>query len=352
MDPIARITLYDFNDLLYSSFYLSGFAQCAPSIDFRVSHVTPPLPGISAGTAWKHILLFHCELPGENFYFCIDTRDSARAGDEHGRGYDLGLLEKVKFYGKVNYRAAAIAEDPRLAPFAGTILPVLPFFPVRAWQLPRYMPEGTMGWTSEDTLRRFKQLREIPALEDMVAMRALDEDIDIFFVVTFSGKPEHTAEDEYRYRVLRAIQENRDVRSVVGFVGKAKMPEKFSSLRVKRYDLKGYLSRVARSRVAIYVRGLHDCISFKFGQLLALGKPVAGQVILNNVENVGGFEGFDEQFGLEEPEEIAERAFALLGDPERRTRLAQTNAATFDSRFTPVAVVSEILRDIGVAVDR
>ncbi len=349
MSIFARITYYDFSNLLYASFYLAGLAQNAGRFgyQFTVTRSAPPRAHFPPGVQWAHILLFKVTVPDDEFYFCIDTRDTHSAGEYH-----VSLLERVKYYFKVNYNKQAIDADSRVGPSADRIVPVLPFFPIRdpkpLQYPPRLIPNKAMGWTPMETLRRIKHLRDMPTLEQMRAMRGIPEDLDIFFVVNFSGKKEHAADDECRYLIMREIQKQPSLDTIVGFVGRQSIPGKFSDLQAKRYSLGDYLAQVARSRVAMYVRGLHDCLSFKFGQLLALGKPIAGQTIFNNRDNIMGHPYFDEQFRFHSAEDLVSHAVTLLGDAAKRRDIGESNARTFDESFAPEAVMSDALKRMGM----
>ena len=125
-------------------------------------------------------------------------------------------------------------------------------------------------------------LKELLSLEEIRQLRNSQKDLDIFFVVTFYNQEKHSAYNEFRYQIMKEIREDRNIRSVVGVVSHEKLPSKYAEFQVEPYSLREYLSRIAKARVAIYVRGLHDCLSFKFGQLLSLGMPIVGQRIRNN----------------------------------------------------------------------
>jgi hypothetical protein len=352
MGERARITHYDFSNLLYSSFYLSGFGENTAAFDyeFGVSKSVPaalgdPVPEVER----SYMLLFEAALPSGRFAFCIDTRDQGHSTES---AYDVPLLDRVAYYFKVNYNREAIDTDPQLRPFASKIVPVLPFFPVRPAGALRYAPRLTpcrnAGWTFMDALRRVKHLRDTMPLEDVRLLRDTQTDLDLFFLVVVTGKQAHRADDAYRHRLAREIQRQRGIIAKVGLVSRGQVPREFSDLLVGPYALKGYLAQLARAKVAVYLRGLHDCLSFKLGQLLALGRPIVGQRILNNRGHIMSHARFDEQFAFEEPEAIVARATELLAEPAKRAELAEANRRTFDAAFTPKAVVAEVLNHIGV----
>jgi glycosyltransferase involved in cell wall biosynthesis len=100
---------------------------------------------------------------------------------------------------------------------------------------------------------------------------------------------------------------------------------------------------MASARIAIYVRGLQNCLSFKFSQLLALGVPVVGQSIINNKDILMNNDYFTQQYAFDSPEEIVREAVKLLADPDKLNKIGRSNASIFDTKFTPQAVVTDIL---------
>jgi len=107
--------------------------------------------------------------------------------------------------------------------------------------------------------------------------------------------------------------------------------------------MRDYFRHLARSKVAIYVRGPHDGISSKLGQLLAMGKPIIGQTISNNKELYYQNPFFKEQFAYDDPEEIAGNVNELLKNPEKAALYAKANANTFDTKFSPEITVSNFI---------
>ena len=147
---------------------------------------------------------------------------------------------------------------------------------------------------------------------------------------------------------MKEIQKYPDINSIVGFASNKKLPGKFASLQLMPYTLKEYLGLLAKSRIAIYVRGLHDCLSFKFGHLLSLGLPIVGQTIHNNKDKIMDNRYFDNQFAFDDPKEIVQEVIKVLAKPEKLMTLGSSNAKVFDEKFTPKAVVSDILCHLNI----
>ncbi len=358
----ARITYYDLDRIDRTSFYLTGFLRNQKKYGYKfvVKRSAPSfLQAPSVAGEWLKFLfavgLFACRLGGEEFYFCIDRSDHST--NKMNEGFLLPLLRKVKYYFKVNYNREAIDADPSLLEFRNKIIPIAPSFPIRMPSvlpfLPRVIPSREMSWTVKKAKERLRHLTQIPSLEDYRRWRQIKPDIDVFFVLYHYWQPHHSELSEFRYRIMRELNKRRDINAVIGFVSDGKLPEKYASLRHEPYGTRDYLLRLARSKVAIYVRGPHDGISSKFGQLLALGKPIIGQSIRNNKELLYGNEHFDKQFIYDDPREIVEQVDGLLQQPGNLALLADSNARTFDTQLAPeisIAGIIELVLDCGKRV--
>ncbi len=350
MAPDDRIVHYDFNDINHSSFFLTGFLE-NPHADryrFAVNRSVPDiLRGRANDTAWQQnlfaISLFEAEIENERFLFCIDTHDSAI----REVGYNLPLLENVRYYFKANYNAAVIEDDPTLRRHAGKIIPTTPYFPLRLPRstmfLPRLMPSDDLNWTFQDARSRVNRLRSLVPLDQLRALRNKPKDIDVFFVVAHYRKEHHSDITKTRYEIVERLSASPKINAVTGLISYKALPPELAHLHIERFDQATYFDYLARSKVAIYVRGPHDCLSFKFGELLALGKPVVGQKILNNADSLYRHPYFSDQFAFESAESIVGEIENLLDQPEKIAELQRSNAAVFDSYLTPQASVGDIV---------
>lgn len=343
-----RLTSYDFGNLLYSSYYLAGLAANATRLgyDFRVSTVEPPLLRSLSPADRAFIHLFEFSGPKGEFAFCIDTRDQGYAADA---AYDKTLLRGVAYYFKVNHNPAAVEAAPELRPFAERIHAARPFFPIRPPGALRYLPRPmTARRNPHAAMRRVKHLRDMPTLGWIRSLRRVEPDLDVVFVVAVWGKREHRHEDNFRFELARALREQRDLAAKVGLVPHGDVPRAYAPLVIPPASLRAYLRQQARARVAIYCRGLHGCLSFKLGQLLAMGRPIVGQTLLNNREQLMANAHFAEQFAFNDVDAIVARVRELLANAEERRTLSEGNRAAFDATFTPEAVISEMLLRMGV----
>ena len=91
--------------------------------------------------------------------------------------------------------------------------------------------------------------------------------------------------------------------------------------------------------------GLYNCLSFKFGEYLALGKPVVGMKLpfwpLPDMDQHDQ-ECLESQFCCAEPEDIPAKVTELLRDKERLRFLKTENIRIFERHFSPEAVAARI----------
>jgi hypothetical protein len=183
-----------------------------------------------------------------------------------------------------------------------------------------------------------------PRLSYLKHLRKIEPDLNLFFVLPYYS--DQKILNEYRYEVMKAVGNLVKTNAIIGFAPMAKMPEKYQHIKQPVFEMRNYFRHLARSKVAIYVRGPHGGISSKLGQLLALGKPIIGQPIQNNREFYYQNQFFNEQFAYEEPEEIAKHVNELLQHREKTASFARANANTFDTKFTPEITISNIMEKI------
>jgi hypothetical protein len=355
---MTRITYYDFCNLQYAGFYLKGFQENAAErgYEFVVSHEEPPeLKDLNLTREWlpknQATFLIGRYEGHDSFLFTIDMSDLN--GDVAMGGYQCALLDASRYYFKVNYNSEALAGNPQLAPYAGKIIPAPVVFPVAVSQPRRFWPKvtslGGPAWPQEAIKRRIKNLREIPSLEDYRRMREAPKDIDAFFIVPIratASRDHYVDQNERRQAIVEGLNRHKGYNFFARYVA-AGGSTVDSPYVVPRLSLSEYLDLMGRSRVGIYVRGTKGCLSFKFGELMALGSPIVGETILNNTEYLYSLDYFDEQFAYDEPEQIVERVIHLLEHPAHVEELRRANTATFLNHLSPRPVVAAILDKLG-----
>ena len=350
------LTYYDLCDLQYSSYFLIALAQNQMRIGYNleIAKRAPALVmDLPFDEHWRgflrRLLLFRVSTNDDDFYFCIDPRDPYDP-DAYGAAYHLPLLKTVRYYFKVNYHQASLHRSSTIKPFLHKIQPVSPFLPLHPTNMFTHFPpilNNPCGlWPLKRKLLRIRDLQRLLNLSAMRQLRSIEHDIDIFFAVMIRGDPVHREYNEFRYELVRKLLECRRLNAIVGFVNSGHVQDKFRTFEIPRYKEPDYLRFQARARVSIYVRGLFDCFSFKFAQLLALGKPVVGQPIHNQQETLNPPPNVGVQFAYEAPDAIVAAALELLNSTEQRRHLSLANASYFDSHLDPRMALDSMLASV------
>jgi hypothetical protein len=345
---LPLITYYDIDNIDALSYYLSGFQlnQMNQRCRFKIVRRPPRFfedPKFHGD--WRQLLfvlgIFKFQSNGKEYHFCIDRGD--HSSNKMNEGYHLPLLEHVHFYFKTNFNAFAIAADREVNAYLQKIIPILPSFPIR---VPRRLPLLPRSMQMKKIRARMKNFFKLPTLNDYRRWRLCERDLDVFFLLVYYNRSHHQDLNQFRAEIMRVLAKHRHLKFSMGFVSNKVLPENVTDLQRARLGMKEYLTQLARSKVAIYVRGPHDGISSKFGQYMAMAKPIVGQTLANNRERLYNFPNFNRQFGYDDPEQIAKRVIELLERPDEMNQLARSNATTYDRYLHPENVVSEILEHL------
>jgi len=350
---ITEIRYYDCGELTRNSFYINGFLanQKNHNYKFVIKRKKPDfLKQSSKIGEWQKFVfglgIFEFKKGNNSFFFSIDRSDHST--NFKNEGYIIPILETVKYYFKANYNATAIDDDPNIKKYRDKIIPIGPSFPLHLENMlnfmPRIFPGKNNNWTFKESKDRINLMFRNPRLNYLKRLRDTETDLDIFFVLPYY--PNQIKLNEYRFEVMKALHKLGKTNSIIGFAPTQKLPPNHQYFEQPVYEMRTYFRNLARSKVAIYVRGPHDGISSKLGQLLALGKPIIGQTISNNKELYYQNPFFDEQFAYDDPEEIAKHVHELLHDPEKAASYAESNANTFDTRFSPEVTASKIIEKL------
>jgi len=347
---IAEIIYYDCGEVIDVSFYINGFLSNQKKYNYKfiVKRKEPYfLKQFSPNEEWYKFVsrlgLFEFKNGNNSFFFCTDWCD--HSSNYRNEGYLIPILEEVKYYFKTNYNATAIDDDPNLKKFRDKIIPIGPSFRLHIENMIKFMPGIIPGnkhnWTFKESKERFNLMFRNPRLSYLKHLRNTETDLNIFFVMPYY--PTQKILNEFRFEVMKALHNLVKTNAIIGFAPTQKLPENHQYFEQPLYEMRDYYRNLARSKVAIYVRGPHDGLSSKLGQLLALGKPIIGQTIYNNSESYYQNPFFNEQFAYDDPEEIAKQVNELLQDHERAASYAKANAITFDTKYTPEITVSRII---------
>ncbi len=270
--------------------------------------------------------------------FCVDAHDKAYV-------VHPGLLAAVDVYFKVNYQPGAIDDLDLPESDRAKIVPLrTPFMPITTdgWNLrPRLQPSTSMGWGPRDAARRTRQLRDFPTMERIFELRSAPKERDLLFMMRIYSQPHHQEVNDFRYEVARRLTASSDIDATVGLIGH--LEGKYAELAAEQVAPQEHLRRLASSRIGVYVLGTHNCLSFKFCELLALGLPIVGQPILQDTEFFYSLPGLAEQFHYNDPDELVKAIEVTLSSPSHYEATAESNRRLFDEILSPVSSAERIL---------
>lgn len=354
---MTTITYFDLASEYYMAYPLDGLLAEAPtrSCRIRICKESPSLLSMLALASGDRERLFALGLFRVNSdngakWFCIDAHDDAGP-----KGYFRPILEKVDHYFKLNCNPAAFEEDRTLGWFRAKVhsLPcTFAIRPAKPWRfLPRLRPCKSYGWNWFCIKRRLRALQRIPDLQRHRALRLVRPEHDVFLVRRYYREACHAQSNELYARIFEAVKNGADISGALGFTG---VPADAAD-RYRRHAFgqdrpyRAHLNLIARSRACIYAPGTHNCVSFKFGQYLALGKPVVGMKlpfwpIQEMDKNDKAL--LEEQFCCTEPEDVVAKMVELLRDAQRQEFLKANNIRIFERYLSPRAVACHILNHV------
>lgn len=366
---VPQLTFYDCSRVYYSSYYLEGFYALKKTNNLQIA-ITPCLPAqLKAALQnkdWQHLLfamiLFKFQKGDKEWFFCIDTHDSNGVkSQDHTGGYHLPLLQQVDVYFKVNYNPDVIARTPALESFSNKIVSIAQFFPLKpslfsllssklVWPSTwfGYAPglnynQPYDGYLSEAKYR-LRDLKNFLTLQQILAYRNVQKDIDIFYVTSYRHQSRHETVMQRRYQVMQKLAAIDTLKTVMGFTSYFPLPEKYAGVSRQRLNQLEYLETLARSRIVIYTQGIEGCISSKFSLAMALGAAVAGEPLANNPQMRMAYPHLKLQFGYTNPDELVNQAIHLANDPDKTQTLGILNAAMFDNTLAPRPTAEYVLQ--------
>lgn len=343
-------TRTDAANLQSLSFYLNGFMENQDRLGytFEIKRAIPNLLNLTnAQRQSLAIGFFRYALNGEQLYFCIDRTDSNYSIHPP----DLAMFSAVDIVFKGNYHAENIRSKIADNTIHKKIIPISHSFPVALTQANRYafntLPLQA-DWSIKRAKNRLKYLIQPsqPKLDAFCSQRYLPRDMDVFFVMRHYDQDHHSEVARFRAEIMFGLKALQKRNIETGLVSRSALPAKWKDLHFPMLDMSDYLSRLTRAKVTIYIRGPHDCISSKFGQYLALGKPIVGQTLKNCRKELMANPYFDQQFVHHTPEGIVAAVHALLNDAERMEVWGKSNANVFDRTLNPLSAVGYMLREI------
>lgn len=245
----------------------------------------------------------------------IDAADPAHV--------DEGLYEWADVMGKVNCAEDTIGHHPKLRLLG-------PLWGLQRWPMPvayLHAARAAIGGANLLDATRAIRFQGKTRLPISVYSPSVADDAYVFHRSRDWG-PWHPDANLPRYRFFKAL-ESIDVRTT-------------ASLEEGRISLADYLAETARSTVVFNSPAVEDCLGWKLGEYLALGKAIVstplGRALPEPLEH-------GEHLHLVEDsvEGIRDGLQRVLQDRPYRIRLEQGARQWFDRNLTPATVVTRLL---------
>lgn len=155
--------------------------------------------------------------------------------------------------------------------------------------------------------------------------------------------------NERRLRFLRAVQSRPRLKLGGGFWSQEELPAGFSDFRLaKPVDHGEYLRRTKESAFVFNTPAVHDCLGWKLGEFLALGKAIISTPLGRLMP--GDFRSGEQIHIVEDSEESILAAVDLLHhDLEYRRHLEESARRYWDQYLRPDAVIRVLVNHCGGA---
>ncbi len=163
----------------------------------------------------------------------------------------------------------------------------------------------------------------------------------VFFLANFwSNAPEA---NQRRLRFVKAVQRTPGGNLEGGFWNAGGMPSEYEPFRMpQRVRHADYLDRTRRSAVVFNTPAMHDCLGWKLGEFLALGKAIVSTPL--GREMPGRFEHGEHVHVVEGDEDSIVRALVLVAvHHDYRTKLERNARRYWEEYLAPMSVARRVV---------
>jgi len=328
-----QITLSTGFDAEYNAYYVQGLRELAPGIGLRFSGAP------FAGLAREPLGLV---LGDGGPRLCIDSHDSHRLAEDW-----LGWAD---VYGKVNLDPSApVASAEKLHALG-------PSFGIRAFGRletgARALGTFLLDRSSQRDWRKHfsRWRRQLVYHPPESAFRpGASDPTKLFFVASLWREAPTTS--ELRRRFVAACRRVPGTEFEGGFApflrhGFELASPEFADMRTtRRYPILEFIAKLQRSAASFVVPGVHDCLTWRLGQSLALGKAIiatppvrAMPAPLEHGRNVHFVDGSEAA--------IQDALQKICADATYRGSLEREARAYYDAYLAPKAVVGRLLASL------
>lgn len=246
----------------------------------------------------------------------VDTNDMAEV-DRDAYGW-------ADIMGKANCTEPDVARLDRLQPLG-------PVFGVRYWTLTSGYLAGARlvlrGAPPRSTLAgiRFQGKTRLP-LRSYVSNPS-NVDLDFVYHRSRSWAGKHAGTNDSRERFIEAL-------GLAGIGGE-------TALTDERVPLQSYLERTSKSMLVFNSPAVHDCLGWKLGEYLAMGKAIVSTE-LNRALPEPLIHGTHIHLVRDDVSDIAEAILQIRSDAAYRAHLEREARAWFERVLAPAAVVHRL----------
>jgi hypothetical protein len=305
----------------YYSYYLEGFSR---SLGARVKFSTEGMPPLLGGKSGLPVVL-----PDGGRVFI--------AADDHST-VDPDWLGWCHVYGQVNYDAAGAPEDPR-------VISIGPSFGVR-WRSTPYLAAyviraglASSRWRDVPArLRDWGQHQRERSTVDAYVPGESDPDYLFFLASWWDRHPEANAD---RVLFMEAASSIPSLTVEGGFVSSRRslVAPPFPHGPVAHST---FLSSTVRSVAVFNAPAVHDCLGWKLGEFLALGKAIISVPLLRGMPEPL-VHGEHIHFVDGSPGSFTEALRLLRADVVYRKQLEHNARAYWERLLAPTAVVNRLV---------
>lgn len=158
----------------------------------------------------------------------------------------------------------------------------------------------------------------------------------------FDQTSDETGVNEWRVSIIRALREALGDRFVGGLIptdfAKEHYPDLLSTHGTER---KSFVAMIKRSLIAVYTRGVHHSIAWKFGEYLAAAKCVVAEPPRNKLPVA--LEQGKHYLPFTSPEECVEACARLLENPQLASEMRVNNYNYYRAEVVPSTRVFKCL---------
>lgn len=324
---MKRIDVHPRFAATYASFFFEGTTRLWG--DHVVRYSTDGFPRLAQESG---VVLMRVGGP-EPLNLCIAPDDMADV--------DRECLAWSDVYAKVNLDRALVP-----APEQHKVVPAGPTFGVRAW--PPIRAAAAFAQTRRfDPLTRARvggrgfwaqYAHRLPES----AYRPQPSDDDYVFFMAWPWK-HHATVNPPRARFVSACKARTDIRFEGGFAPRRRndMPELDGLFADRRVPIREYVARTGRSALVFNTPAVHDCLGWKLGEFLALGKAIVTLPItrelpepLEHGRHVHVVDGTEEG--------IRDGIDRILGDVTYRRNLERNARAYYDEWLRPERLMQRL----------